>query len=89
LPVLGGIFGKIRRDQAAARKVVGFEALSEVDIHPFGWQGDSRELISKQGGLITRLYLEGCIRSHITQIGIVVLVLEYVWLALVKAEKGT
>ena len=86
---MGGIFGKIRRDQAAARKVVGFEALSEVDIHLFGWQGDSRELISEQGGLITRLYLEGCIRSHITQIGIVVLVLEYVWIALVKAEKGT
>lgn len=86
---MGGIFGKIRRDQVAARKVVEFEALSEVDIHPFGWQGDSRELISKQGGLITRLYLEGCIRSHITQIGIVVLVLEYAWLALVKAEKGT
>lgn len=69
--------------------MVGFEALSEVDIHPFGWQRDSRELASKQGGLITRLYLEGCIRNHITQIGIVVLVLEYVWLALVKAEKGT
>ena len=69
--------------------MVGFEAPSEVDIRPFGWQGDSRELISEQGGLITRLYLEGCIRSHITQIGIVVLVLEYVWLALVKAEKGT
>ena len=73
--------------------MVGSEVFSEVDIRLFSWQGDSRELISEQGGLITRLYLEGCIRSHITQIGIVVLalvlVLEYMWLALVKAEKGT
>lgn len=69
--------------------MAGFEAFSKVDIRLFSWQGDSRELISEQGGLINRLYLEGCIRSHITQIGIVVLVLEYVWLALAKAEKGT
>ena len=69
--------------------MVGFEAFNEVDIRLFSWQGDSRELISEQGGLITGLYLESCIRSHITQIGIVVLVLEYVWIALVKAEKGT
>ena len=88
LLVLGGSFDKIRRDQPATRKAVGFEAFSETDMHPFGWQ-DSRELISEQGGLVTRLYLEGCIRSHITQIGIVMLVLEYVWLALVEAEKDT